>query len=359
MDWTKSGRTDRFRYVRVSWPDFEEIGEINNVTSCKVEENALSDLRMTGTLSKIGDIDLGDSVEDMVRIYSTSELGSDTETVCHGTFKASAPASSRSPMSVSEDISLYSILKVLQDEVMDDAVVVSTSEDPIVRAGQIAARRKLRSKAAMTPGAILTEDKIFDAGTNVLEIVSELVSMSNYTMTVDAYGNIIFRPYIDPSQRAVVATFSERGAESLVEPGYRRERDLSGVYNVVTVVGEDSDGNPLRYQAINNDSSSPWSIAQRGRKVSAYVELSDATTQDAVQAEAIRRLKESTMIADSETINHLWTPFEMYDSVRLDFPKSNVSGTYSAISRTCEMSPGMPCQTVVRRYVDITTTAGE
>lgn len=352
MEWTKGGRLDRFRYVRVSWPDFHEVGEIGSVTSCKIEENALSDLKATGTLSKVGALDLGESVEDMVRVYSVSELDGETATVCHGTFKASVPQSDRSPISVKGDASLYSVLKVLQDEVVDQAVTVSAQEDPIASAGQLCAERSLPVRAAELPGKVMAADKTFDAGTTVLSIVSGLCSLADYVLGVDAYGGVTMTPYRDPSSRAVTVTFDERSSDVLTEPDYRREMDLSSVYNLVTVVGEDADGNPVRAQARNDDATSPWSIARRGRTVSYYEEMTDKVTQAAAQARATRILRESTMVTDRETIRHLWRPFGMNDGAQVSFPSSGVVGTYGVISRTCEMRPGMPCETVVRRYVD-------
>ena len=88
MNWTKEGRLDRFRYVRVSWPDMAELGEIGNVTGATVTENSLAELKASGSLEYVGPLDIGD---DLVRIYSDSKLDGEQETVCHATFFATTP----------------------------------------------------------------------------------------------------------------------------------------------------------------------------------------------------------------------------------------------------------------------------
>ena len=47
MDWTRPGRRDSFRYVRVAWPSMEEVGALE-VASCEYTENALSALKVGG-----------------------------------------------------------------------------------------------------------------------------------------------------------------------------------------------------------------------------------------------------------------------------------------------------------------------
>lgn len=47
-------RTTSIRYALVSWPDFGEVGEVEGVTECSVEENMESTLKASGSMSLSG-----------------------------------------------------------------------------------------------------------------------------------------------------------------------------------------------------------------------------------------------------------------------------------------------------------------
>lgn len=351
FDWTRGGRVDSFRYVRVAWPSFCEVGEIDLVTGCDIEEDMLSALKVTGTLNVAGDLALGD---DLVRVYSTSSFEGVSATVCHGTLFANVPAVERSAGGVLVAASLYSVLKVLQDEVLDETLTVPAGVDPVARAASLVRDRRLAVTA--TPyGGVLAGDMVFEPGTTVLEVVDGLLDAAGYcTADVDAYGGVVMRPYADPSGCAVAAVLGETGPDTaIVSPGVSREVDRSKVYNVVTVVGADADGNPLRAQARNDSPSSAWSTVSRGRVVSSFEEVAGASTQEALEAKAAAALRESAMVADRVVLEHPWCPFEMGDALRVEFPSLGVCGRYSAVARTRSMVPGIRCTTTARRFVDL------
>lgn len=353
MDWTRGGRTDSFRYVRVAWPSFEELGELPWVTACTVEENDLAELKVTGTLSYAGDMaGLGD---DMVRVYSTSELGGESETVCHATLLASATSSRRSPQAVSVRASLYSVLKVLQDEVLEGELTVAQGSDPVEWCARACRERSLPVSAAVPSGVELSEPASFDPGTSVLSVVNALLDAAGYgSAGVSTYGEVTMAPYEDPQHRAVRCTVSESDAGSaIVDAGYSQDLDRSGVYNVVTVEGTDGDGEAIRATARNDSPSSLWSTVTRGRTVSRHETVAEPTTAEALERKARLMLSEATTRADRVTFSHFWADFELGDAILVDFPGSGVSDRYTAVKRTCRMVPGMRCETVARRFVDL------
>ena len=352
MDWTRGGRTDSFRYVRVSWPGFEEVGEVDGVKSCQVEENELSELKVTGSLECAGALDLGD---DMVRVYSDSELDGETATVCHGTLLATYTSSDRKPGRVSCKASLYSTLKVLQDERLQADLEVPAGTDPVAWCAEACLGRHLPVSAVLPSGVELAEAAPFDAGSTVLSVVNALLDAAGYgSAAVDAYGGVVMAPYEEPSHRSVECTLSERDEGSvLVDAGYTQDLDRSGVHNVVTFAGTDADGNEISATARNDSPSSKWSTVTRRRTVSRYEVVAEPTTQDALQRKSDAALAESTTRADKVTVEHFWAPFSMGSALLVDFPSSGVCDRYSAVKRTCRMAPGMRCQTVARRFVDL------
>ena len=120
-------RTTSIRYALVSWPDFGEVGEVEGVTECSVEENMESTLKASGSMSMSGPWPGG--LDDMVRVYSTSSApGMPDEEVCHGTFMVSLPTSSHASGVETCDADLYSVLKVLQDTLLEDALSMDAGE---------------------------------------------------------------------------------------------------------------------------------------------------------------------------------------------------------------------------------------
>lgn len=351
MDWTKPGRLDTFRYVRVSWPGFAETEDISaSVRSCIYTHNRLADLAMSGSLDMVGALDIGD---DMVRCYSTSTLGGETVETCHFTMLAGADTTTFSAATGTTSVDLYGVLKVLQDELTDETLTIAAGTEPVGKAAAICKARSLPVSAAPHAGT-LTGALVFDPGTSYLSVVNSLLGAAGYAAaSQDAYGNVVMAPYEDASGKAASCKVSEAGGDLLCSPDVTRGRSWSDVCNVVTLTGSDADGNPLRAQARNDDAASKWSTKTRGRVVSRYEEVSDATTQAALETKAANYLREETMKVETVELQHFWRPFSVGDAIEVDLPGYGVQATYSTTSRKVSMTPGMRCTTSARRYVDL------
>lgn len=349
MDWTKPGRLDRFRFVRVGWPTYEEIGEVW-AGSCKYTENMLSDLYVGGQATLLGTVDLGD---DMLRAYSVSSLGGEEARTCHFTMTASADQTAYTSAVGKSQVTLYGMLKVLSDELTDETLTVAAGTDPVAWAKAACEERHLRVSAEAY-GEGLPGDVVFDAGTSYLSVVNRLLSAAGYASAkTDAYGRVVMGPYRDPSGRPLAFSLGEAGGGLLCSPDVTRTRASSSVHNVVTLTGTDAEGAPLRAQARNDSAASRWSTVSRMRVVSRYEQVADVTTQAALQAKAEAYLREEAMLVETVELEHFWRPFEMGDAIGLELPSYGISGSFSAKSRTVELSPGMRCATTVRRFVDI------
>lgn len=348
MDWTDPGRLDRFRFVRVSWPSYEEAGEVA-ASGCTYTENRLSDLFAGGTATLPGGVDLGD---DMLRAYSVSTLRGETVELCHFTMMGSADITEFRAAAGSASVTLYGVLKVLQDEPLDETLTVAAGTDPVAYAASACAARLLPVSAAACPQR-LAGDLVFDPGTTWLAVVNRLLSAGGFeSARTDAYGRVVMAPYADPSGKAPAFTVGEGGGGLLCSPTVQRTRALSSVHNVVTLTGTDADGMPLRAQARNDSPLSRWSTASRHRVVGRFEQVADVTTAAALSAKAAAMLKEETMAVETVELDHFWRPFSVGDALALDVPSYGLVGTYSSTSRTVALSPGMRCTTSVRRFVD-------
>lgn len=348
MDWTRPGRVDAFRFVRVAWPSFEEVGQVR-ATSCKYTENRLADLYVSGQATLAGGVDLGD---DMLRAYSVSTLGGETVELCHFTMLASSDRTEFGAAVGSAQATLYGTLKVLQDEPLDETLTVPGGTDPVAYAASMCETRLL-PVSAQAYGRGLAGALVFDAGTTCLAAVNGLLSAAGYgSARTDAYGRVLMSPYRDPSGKAPAFAVSESGGGLLCSPQVTRTRASSSVCNVVTLTGTDADGAPLRAQARNDAAASRWSTASRRRVVGRYEQVADVTTQAALQAKADRMLREETMLVETVELEHFWGAFSVGDSIALDVPSYGLDGSFSSTSRTVDLGPGMRCTTSVRRFVE-------
>ncbi len=350
MDWHASGRRDVFRYYRVTWPDFQEAEEVTNVSDVTIDENMLSTLKVSGTATIAGG---WENMDDLLRVYSVSTYGGETETVCHGTFVVvTSDDSATGSGSPTTKANLYSTLKILQDEVLSESIVLSGA-DPVATASSIISNRHLPVDMEAY-GSKLSTAVSMDAGETLLSYINAILDAAGYgSAGVNAYGWVTMYPYTDPSSKKPVALFGESTGSAVVSPKWTRSMSASTVYNLVTMVGTDSNGNPLRSQAANTDPNSKWSSVSRGKTVSWFEEVSEATTQAALNAKAAAKLRESTTSVETVTLTHNWEPVDIGDAVTLDFPADGATGTYYLKSRKTKMTPGMPCTSEVRRTADL------
>lgn len=349
MEWTKPGRIDAFRFVRVSWPGFAELGEVR-ATDCEYAVNRLSDLHMSGSATLPGGVDMGD---DLLRAYSVSTLGGETAEICHFTMMCSSDETAWKSTGGTTDVTLYSTLKVLQDELTDETLTVPKGTDAVAYARTMCEDRGLTVQAD-EGGAALAGALVFDPGTTRLSVLNRLLSSAGFASArVDAYGRVVMTAYSETSGKTPAIELTEAGGGLLCSPEVNRTRDTSEVCNVVTLTGTDADGNPLRAQARNDSETSRWSTVGRGRVISRYEEIQDATTQAALESKAANYLKEETTVVETVELTHFWQAFEVGDAIRLALPSYGLEGTYSTTSRKVTLGPGMKCVTSARRFADL------
>lgn len=346
-------RVTSVRYVRVAWPGMDEAGELANVTGCTVGEDSESTLKVSGTLSYGGATGLT-GLDDMVRIYSVSTAGGVSETVCHGTLIASATSRGLTETGESGEAGLYSVLKFMQDRLMGDATVLAAGESPLALAVSLAEGCGLYVVADASDYKA-AGDHSWDAGTDALTIANDCLELCGFaSATVDAYGNVLMRRYVDPEDRAAVATVSDEPGGSVI--GGRKvsgERDLAGVPNVsyVTVSPAEQDAEPVTGKAVNDDPASPFSTVSRGREISThatYTEL-DGSADD----KALQLLRSAMRVTERYELDMLWYPFSVGDVLTVDYARMGLAGVRaSVVSRETAMTPALKARVVLRRTVD-------
>ncbi len=355
MDWTKSGRRDAFRYVRVSFPGFVEKEELEGITSCSIEESAFTSLKVSGKIAfeevpqwahNIGD--------DLIRIYSISRLGDEEETICHATMFATNSSGVFTGTRKSGDYSLYSSLKLLQDEQLVEPLTVPAGTNIAQFVAKKIKERGLKVSAYVGVST-LDSDMVFEFGDELLDVCNKLLSKGGYrSLYVDAFGTVCINVAKGVNQQTPVACMSDTDPRVCISAAsFDTDFDVSAIPNYVVVISEDDQGNSFRAVAENTDIHSPWSTQRRHRRITRCEKIDKGKSQKELQDYAEELLRKSMMKVEKITIEHLWLPFEIMDSIDFHYSKSQTTGTYSAVKRTREMRPGIPCTTTLRRFVQL------
>jgi hypothetical protein len=356
MDWSSSGRTDTFRYVRVDRASFAETEVLDMVQDGgEVTYNDLTALKASGSVPLIGELDIAN---DYLRIYSISTLGGETEQIAHGTFLPSVPSLTlTSKRGENEELktgtaALYSLLQLLAEQAVDAPYSVASGVNALGRAKSLIASVGLNVVADASTAVLVTAAN-FDAGTSYLEIVNWLLRYADFdSAEVDGYGNVVLKRYVDPAMLSPVVTFGA-GPDCIFMEGVVHEFDMREVPNKVVAVmsGQDS---TMTATAVNEDPFSRYSTVRRNRTIVHVEQVSQIETQAALDEAAKRTLQQLTSAVESVEFDHVFLPFSTGQAARLDYtlPDMEVLDFVGvASSKTVKLSIGMPCRTRLRKFV--------
>ncbi len=353
---SSASRTTAFRYVRVSWPGFDELGDLPGVTGCSVEENMESTLKASGTLSLKGGWEPA-SMDEMVRVYSLSSVpGEPDESVCHGTFMVSAPRTGVDSSS-STEADLYSVLKILRDARLTDSLSMAKGTATVAFAASLV--RSARLAVVTDPSAHrVASAHSWDVGTALLDVVNDCLGWAGFSSaSVDGYGNVVMRIYVDPSGLSPVARLSdsERGGP-LCGVSLVRDHDPSSVPNVSVVVYSPSEGEPQRAVVRNDDPASPFSTVSRSREIVRCEEVSELS--GSASALALQNLRTAMRVVDRYEAESLWWPCEVGDALTLDYRGLGGPVACVLVGRSVQMTPALRCTLTLRRTVDYFEATG-
>lgn len=350
--YSRASRVTSVRYVRVSFPGLEETGEVRGVTGCVIEESQETALKVTGSLSYEGETGL-DGMDDMVRVYSTSEADGGSETTCHATLMVSMPSSESSGGSTTGTADLVSVLGVLSGALTQDALTLPAGGATVAFARGVVTGAGLECVSDESSHVAGTSHT-WDVGTPLLDVVNDCMGWAGFgSATVDGYGTVLLRRYADPSERALAATLSDEGAGDGFVIGARRvarEHDPASVPNVSTVVLSSYDEEPQSATVRNDDPSSPFSTVARGREIGLLTEIDEVS--GTLADRALRALRDAMRVTDRYEVDALWYPLAIGDVVRVDYGREGIHADCALIGRRTTMTPLLRTSLTLRRTVD-------
>jgi hypothetical protein len=353
MDWSFSGRFDRFEYTRVDSKTLENVEVLDVVADGgSIEYNDLTALKVSATVPLLGRLDLG---EDWLRIYSIHVLDDEEVRLAHATLMLSVPSytltSKRSfegPL-VQGTAELYSLLHILEEQVTDVPLSIPAGTLAVQYAASLISSAGL-SVQSDESAAVLNSGATFDAGTPYLEIVNWLLDYAGFdSAEIDGYGNVQLRRYTDPSALSPVVIFRDDDECTFFE-GVVQQFNMHDVPNKVIVIMTNEE-TTLTSVAVNDDPQSRYSTVSRGRAITRVETVTQAESQAALDAVAESVLRTATSAVESVVVSHVFVPFETGQAGRLIYAQAEMDFVGVAASKTLTLSHGMPCETRFRRFV--------
>jgi len=215
--------------------------------------------------------------------------------------------------------------------------------------GQVGARHAIQTTTQTMP-----RRRTWKAGTSKLDIANDLArSIGFLPLYPDRIGRIRSRR----SQRLgnVVPARTISSAAGHVVETVTMEPDLTRLVNHVVVVGNDARDNPVEAERLNDDPSSPTSTVSLGGGRDSpivyfrLVELTDETTQDAVDQMADRIMDQGASVFVRTSLTTLpIIDWDLHEVVRLDVATDEGENVAAGVHRwdTLRMGLGvnMACQ---------------
>lgn len=201
----------------------------------------------------------------------------------------------------------------------------------------------------------LTKGRTWEAGTNKLTIVNDILEAAGYmALWADAEGKFRLSKSVAAKHRPVAYEFID-GENCIYKPEFTIEKDIYSIPNKVVMIGQgDSDTAAPVATATNLDRRSPSSFQNRGRWITDVSRGVDAESQAELQAKANARLEQLTAAQGVVTIEHGPVPGLRVNQV-VRFARhggAGIDGLYTVTSIRWPMNPTALAVTKMTEVLD-------
>ena len=337
-DWTKTMQ-QTFEYYIVDPGTWRDIKKIDYVIDSSISRD--STLETLGSASITVSQSIG---ECYIRIYLVTIQNGMREKHALGTFLVQSPSYSFDGKIKNITLDAYTPLLELKENPTPLGYSILKDENIMDIAYRIV-REHVRAPVIRTKNdETLNSNFIANLEDTWLTFTKDLISNANHSFALDDVGRILFTPNQDTMSLQPIWTYDDSNS-SILYPDLTVDRDLYGIPNVVEVIY--SNGTEYYYgKAVNNDSSSPISIVNRGREIT-YRESNPSLlgnpNQKRIQEYAETRLKELSSLEYTVTYTHGYCPVRIGDCVRLNYRRAGLNGVKAkVISQTIKCESGCP-----------------
>ena len=328
-----------FEYYTVDPLTWKDVSKIENVISSSI--NWDSSAETLGSASINVNEPLG---EAYIRIYLITIQNGIREKHPLGTFLVQTPSYSFDGKTRNITLDAYTPLLELKEKHPPLGYSI-LKEENIMSIAYRLVREQARAPVYETiDEQVLHSNFVANTDDTWITFLIDLIANAEYKFGLDELGRILFLPDQDTRSLQPVWTYTDDNS-SILYPDLDIAHDLYGIPNVVEVIY--SNGTEFYYgEAINNDSNSPISTVNRGRRITHRVtnpEVLGKPTKEQIQEFAEQLLREMSTLEYTVTYKHGYCPVRIGDCVRLNYKRAGMNGIKAkVISQTIDCTPGCP-----------------
>lgn len=319
-DWHASMQ-QTFEYYIVDPDTWKDTKILDQVKSCTITRD--SEVETLGSAT----IDITNLVgECYIRVYLVTIQNGVKERYPLGTFLVQTPSSSFDGRIRDVSMDAYTPLLELKEKLPPIGYSVLKGANIMDTVYRLT-REGVRAPVVKTTcDTLLYNDFVADVDETWLSFLTYLMANAKYSFTLDELGRVLFAPKQELASLQPVWTYDDSNS-SILYPSIEMNHDIYGIPNVVEVIY--SVGNSYLYAtAINDDSNSPTSIANRGRKIVHRVtdpDLVGEPTQKQLDEYAKNLLREVSTLENTITYTHGYCPVRVGDCVRLNYVRAGLT----------------------------------
>lgn len=337
-DWAKT-MEQTFEYYIVDPDTWEDKTRIDTVKSASITRDSSVETLGSATF------DLGESIgECYVRSYLVTIQNGVRERFPLGTHLVQTPNISFDGKTSSISVDAYTSLLELKENPPPLGYTVM-KESNIMDYARMIVREQMRAPVVAADSSdTLYSDFVANTDDTWLSYLGDLIANAKYSFDLDERGRVLFAPEQKTAALQPVWTYTDDNS-SILYPDLSVEHDIYGVPNVVEVIY--SENSKYFYsEAVNDDSSSPTSTVNRGRRILQRVtnpSISGIPTQAQIDEYAKLALKSASSLEYTISYTHAYCPVRVGDCVRLNYTRAGLNGIKAKVtSQTIKCEPGCP-----------------
>lgn len=319
-DW-RASMQQTFEYYIVDPNTWKDDKKLEQVKSCTITRD--SGVETLGSAT----INITDLVgECYIRVYLVTIQNGVKERHPLGTFIVQTPSSTFDGKIRGVSMDAYTPLLELKEKMPPIGYSVLKGENIMDIAYRLT-RESVRAPVVKTAcEAVLHSDFVANINDTWISFLTDLMANARYTFSLDELGRVLFAPKQETASLQPVWTYDDSNS-SILYPTIDMNHDIYGIPNVVEVVY--SVGPSYLYAtAINDDTNSPTSIANRGRKIVHRVtdpDLVGEATQKQLDEYAKNLLRELSTLENTITYTHGYCPVRVGDCIRLNYKRAGLT----------------------------------
>ncbi len=340
-DWT-STMQQTFEYYTVDPSTWKDVSKLEDVISSSINWDLGAETLGSASIN-VSDV-IG---ECYIRIYLITIQNGIREKHPLGTFLVQTPTFKFDGKSRNISLDAYTPLLELKENHPPLGYSMLKGEEILSRVYQIV--REQARAPIIKPSSSFYLNSNFVANMNDTWIIFLRDLLGNagtkgFTMGLDELGRIILKPNQDTRSLQPIWTYTDNNS-SILYPDLDISHDLYGIPNVVEVLY--SNGSEYYYGvAINDDSNSPTSTINRGRRITHRItnpSIPGIPSEQAIQDYAEQTLRELSTIEYTISYKHGYCPVRIGDCVRLNYERAGIKWVKAkVISQTIDCVPGCP-----------------